>query len=241
MWYDSYTSYLYMKKSLKINRKDLSPHVVKVIKILRKAYPDAKCALYFSNPLEILVATILSAQCTDVRVNMVTPGLFRKYKSCADYAKAKPEDLQKDIKSTGFYRNKAKSIQGACRMILEKFGGEVPRTMKEILELPGVARKTANVVLHNAYGVVEGIVVDTHVRRLSRRLGFTVLNVPEKIEQDLLKIVPRKDWGDLSYLLIDHGRAVCKAQKPDCRACPVSQVCPSAFSFDAKGRWIGVK
>ncbi|MCC7197275.1 endonuclease III [Candidatus Peregrinibacteria bacterium] len=230
-----------MKKSLKINRKDLSPHVVKVIKILRKAYPDAKCALYFSNPLEILVATILSAQCTDVRVNMVTPGLFRKYKSCADYAKAKPEDLQKDIKSTGFYRNKAKSIQGACRMILEKFGGEVPRTMKEILELPGVARKTANVVLHNAYGVVEGIVVDTHVRRLSRRLGFTVLNVPEKIEQDLLKIVPRKDWGDLSYLLIDHGRAVCKAQKPDCRACPVSQVCPSAFSFDAKGRWIGVK
>lgn len=241
MWYDANTSYLYMKKPLKINRKDLPGHAAKVVKILRKSYPDAKCALYFSNPLEILVATILSAQCTDVRVNMVTPGLFRKYRSCKDFAEAKPEELQKDIKSTGFYRNKAKSIQGACRMILEKFGGEVPHTMNEILELPGVARKTANVVLHNAYGIVEGIVVDTHVRRLSRRLGFTELNVPEKIEQELLKIIPRKDWGDLSYLLIDHGRALCKAQKPDCEKCPVNKICPSAFDFDAKGKWVGVK
>lgn len=230
-----------MKKPLKINRKDLPGYAAKVVKILRKTYPDAKCALYFSNPLEILVATILSAQCTDVRVNMVTPGLFKKYRSCKDFAEAKPEELQKDIKSTGFYRNKAKSIQGACRMMLEKFEGKVPRTMTEILELPGVARKTANVVLHNAYGIVEGIVVDTHVRRLSRRLGFTQLNVPEKIEQELLKIIPRKDWGDLSYLLIDHGRALCKAQKPDCENCPVNKICPSAFDFDVKGKWVGLK
>lgn len=241
MCYDANTIYLYMKKPLKINRKDLPTHAEKVIRILKKTYPDAKCALYFSNPLEILVATILSAQCTDVRVNMVTPGLFRTYTSCKDYAEVKAETLQNDIKSTGFYRNKAKSIQGACRMMLEKFGGKVPRTMKEILELPGVARKTANVVLHNAYGIVEGIVVDTHVRRLSRRLGFTTLNVPEKIEQELLHIIPKKDWGDLSYLLIDHGRALCKAQKPDCEHCPLNKVCPSAFDFDSKGKWVGLK
>jgi len=241
MWYDVNTVYLYMKKPPKINAKDLPAHAVKVIGILKKAYPDAKCALYFSNPLEILVATILSAQCTDVRVNMVTPGLFKKYQSCQDYVNVPAEELQNDIKSTGFYRNKTKSIQGACRVMLEKYDGKVPRTMKEILELPGVARKTANVVLNNAYGVVEGIVVDTHVRRLSRRLGFTKLNVPEKIEQELLKIVPRQDWGDLSYLLIDHGRAVCKAQKPECGKCVLNKVCPSAFSFDEKGRWVGLK
>ena len=198
-------------------------------RLLKKAYPLAKTALNHESPLEMLVATILSAQCTDERVNKVTVELFKKYRTCRDYAGAKPEVLQKDIHSTGFYRNKAKNIQGACKVLIEEFGGVVPRTMDEILTLPGVARKTANVVLGNAYGVVEGIVVDTHVIRLAGRLGLTVEKDPAKIEKDLMKIVPRKDWRTISYLLIDHGRKVCKARKPDCGGCVLNKLCPSAF------------
>jgi len=229
-----------MKKPPKINVKASSKNFVRVLSMLKKAYPDARCSLNFKGPLQMLVATILSAQCTDVRVNKVTPGLFKKYSSCEDYARVKPEELQKDIRSTGFYRNKAKSIQGACKVMLRDFGGKVPRTMAEILTLPGVARKTANVVLYNSYGVVDGIVVDTHVRRLANRLGLTNVQNPEKIEQDLMAIVPRADWALISYLLIDHGRAVCKAVKPNCEGCVLNKVCPSAFAFNEKGKWIGV-
>lgn len=196
---------------------------------LKKAYPLAKTALNHESPLQMLVATILSAQCTDERVNKVTADLFKKYRTCRDYAGAKPQELQKDIHSTGFYRNKAKNIQGACKVLMADFGSVVPRTMDEILTLPGVARKTANVVLGNAYGVVEGIVVDTHVIRLAGRLGLSGEKDPAKIEKDLMKIVPRKDWQTISYLLIDHGRKVCKARKPACVNCVLNKLCPSAF------------
>lgn len=205
-------------------------NIKEYLRLLKKAYPDAKCSLNYRTPLQMLVATILSAQCTDERVNKVTVDLFKKYKNAADYGKVRAEKLQKDIRSTGFFRNKAKSIQGACKVMLEKFNGEVPKTMEEILTLPGVARKTANVVLGNAYGVVSGIAVDTHVRRLAQRLGLTKQNDPPKIEKDLMKILPRKDWIKISYLLIDHGRAVCKAQKPKCEDCVLNKLCPSAFS-----------
>jgi endonuclease-3 len=199
-----------------------------IIKLLRRTYPDAKCSLNYSTPLELLVATILSAQCTDERVNMVTADLFRKYRSCADYANAPPEELERDIRSTGFFRNKAKAIQGACRMIEEEFGGRVPETMDELLELPGVARKTANVVLGNAYGIASGVVVDTHVSRLAQRLGLTRHEQPEKIERDLMELVPQKDWVHFAHLLIAHGRAVCKARAPLCDNCVLEQICPSA-------------
>lgn len=216
-------------------------NVAAVIKLLKQHYPQSKTALDFRTPLQMLVSTILSAQCTDKRVNMVTPALFARYKTAKDFADADMKELQTMIRSTGFYKNKAKNIQGAAKMIAEKFRGEVPRTMKEMLELPGVARKTANVVLDNAYGVVEGVVVDTHVGRLSRRLGFTAQKDASKVEKDLMAILPRKDWSAFSYMLIDHGRAVCKSQKPDCAGCFLNKKCPSAFSFDAKGRWTGVK
>lgn len=212
-----------------------------MLKLLRKSYPAAHTALHFKTPIQMLVSTILSAQCTDVRVNKVTPALFAKYKTAADFAKSKQPELQALIRSTGFYRNKAKNIQGAAKVIIEKFDGKVPRTMPEILELPGVARKTANVVLHNAYGIVEGVVVDTHVGRLARRLGLTKETNAEKVEKDLMKIVPRKSWADISYFLIDHGRAVCKSVKPNCSACVLQKLCPSAGAFDAKGKWTGVK
>jgi endonuclease III len=200
-----------------------------IIRLLRRAHPDARCALVHSNPLELLVATILSAQCTDERVNIVTAELFRKYRAAEDYAGADRAELERDIHSTGFFRNKAKSIQGAAQMIVEEYGGRVPQTMDELLALPGVARKTANVVLGNAFGVASGVVVDTHVSRLSQRLGLTAQTAPEKIERDLIALTPQKDWIDLPHLLIAHGRAVCKARSPQCQACVLEQLCPSSF------------
>lgn len=194
---------------------------------LEGAYPEAKCALNFETPLQLLLATILSAQSTDKTVNTVTPALFQRYKTAKDFARAKPEDLEKMVHSTGFFRNKAKSIQGACRMIVEKHGGEVPRTMEELLELPGVARKTANVVLGVAFKIAEGVVVDTHVQRLSGRLDLTKEERPEKIEEDLMKLFPRDRWIHLSHLLIHHGRAVCEARKPKCAQCPIEDLCMS--------------
>lgn len=199
--------------------------------LLKKAYPGAKTALNHRTPLEMLVATILSAQCTDARVNKVTAVLFKKYGSCEDYLKVPEEELQDDIRSTGFFRNKAKNIRGACGMIIKDFGGKLPRTMDEILTLPGVARKTANVVLGNAFGVVEGIVVDTHVGRLSQRMGLSSNAAPEKIELDLMDIVPKKEWLLISNLLIEHGRRICKSRKPDCKGCLLNRICPSAFTF----------
>jgi endonuclease-3 len=230
-----------MKNPPKINVKASQKNLPEILKMLRKAYPNAKTALDHGNPLEMLVATILSAQCTDARVNMITPALFKKYRSCEDYIKVKPEELQKDIKSTGFYRNKTKSIQGACKVLKEKFGGKVPRTMKEMILLPGVARKTANVVLLNSYGVAEGIAVDTHVGRLARRLGFSAENNADKVEKDLSAITPKKDWGKIADSLVTHGRKICKSVKPDCGNCMLKRLCPSAFAFDPKGKWIGVK
>jgi endonuclease III len=195
---------------------------------LMKEYPGAKCALNFSNPHEMLFATILSAQCTDVMVNKVTAKLFVKYPTLEDYAGADPLELQIDIKPTGFYRQKAKNLQATARMLLDEFGGEVPQTMAEITRLPGAARKTANIVLGNSFGKVEGIAVDTHVRRLSQRLGLTTQADPEKIEQDLMRLVPKSRWFRLSYLFIEHGRAVCKAPTPRCEACVLSDICPSS-------------
>ena len=201
---------------------------VKILAILRKTFPNARTALNHSNPLELLVATILSAQCTDERVNIVTRDLFRKYRSLEDYAKARQATLEKQIRSTGFYRNKAKSIRESCARILADFAGKVPRTMDEMLTLPGVARKTANVVLGDAFGVNEGIAVDTHVKRLAGRLRLSRQKLPHKIERDLMDLTPRKDWALVSHLLIWHGRTNCTARKPNCTDCPVSDLCPSA-------------
>ena len=200
-----------------------------VIRRLKRAYPDAKCSLNHSNPCELLVATILSAQCTDERVNIVTADLFRKYKKPEDYLKVSPRELEKDIQSTGFFRNKTKSIQGTSKVLTEEYGGQVPHTMNELLELPGVARKTANVVLGNAFGVKAGVVVDTHVTRLSHRLAFSREKTAEKIEQDLIEIVPKKDWVIFPHLLIAHGRKICKARNPLCAECPIEKLCPSSF------------
>lgn len=201
----------------------------KIIKLLRRVYPDAHCTLDHSNPLELLIATILSAQCTDERVNVVTGSLFRKYRGPEDYLRVPQSELETDIRSTGFYHNKAKAIQGACKLIKEQHGGRVPDNMEELLALPGVARKTANVVLGNAYGITSGIVVDTHVQRLSTRLGLTDQQQPEKIERDLTALVPRKDWIDFSHLLIAHGRQTCKAHTPLCAECILERDCPSSL------------
>ena len=201
----------------------------KIIKLLRQAYPDAHCALNHENPLQLLIATILSAQCTDVRVNIVTADLFRKYRTVQDFADADQTELEQDVHSTGFFRNKAKSILGAARMIIDEYGGEVPQTMDELLRLPGVARKTANVVMGNAFGIASGIVVDTHVGRLSALLGLTEEKTPEKIELDLQQLVPRKDWIDFSHLLIYHGRQVCIARRPQCEVCVIEKLCPSSL------------
>ena len=206
--------------------------VRQLIRTLKKEYPDARCSLDHGSPLELLVATILSAQCTDERVNLVTKDLFRKYRTWEDYASAPSAELERDIHSTGFFRNKAKAIQGACRMIGERHGGRVPDSMEELLELPGVARKTANVVLGNAYGIASGVVVDTHVARLSERLALSAEKQPEKIERDLAELVPKSDWIIFPHLLIAHGRKVCKARTPLCGECPVAKLCPSAFKFD---------
>jgi len=199
----------------------------RIVAALKKAYPDAHCSLDHANPLELLVATILSAQCTDERVNVVTAELFRKYRSAEDYAAAPAEELERDIHSTGFFRNKAKAIRGACEIIVGRYGGRVPETMEELLELPGVARKTANVVLGNAYGIASGVVVDTHVSRVSQRLGLTEHAQPEKIERDLAELIPRKDWILFPHLLIAHGRAVCKARTPLCESCLLLPLCPT--------------
>lgn len=203
--------------------------IAEVIRRLEAEYPDAEIALGFANPLELLVATILSAQCTDGMVNRVTATLFAKYRTVADYAAASPDRFEQEIRPTGFYRNKTKHIIAAARLIETSFGGSVPRTMAELVTLPGVARKTANIVLYNAYGIIEGIAVDTHVKRLSGRLGLTRNSNPDKIEQDLMKLVPEAGWGSFSYLLIEHGRAVCVARKPKCRICLLNDICPSAF------------
>ena len=200
-----------------------------IVKRLSRAYPDAHVALNFSNPLECLVATILSAQCTDERVNMVTEDLFKKYRSAKDYLRVPDSELAADIKSTGFFNQKTKSIRGACARIVEVYGGKVPDTMEDLITLPGVARKTANIVLGNSYAVVEGIAVDTHVRRLAERLGFSSEKDPDKIEQDLMRSIPRKRWFDFTYALIDHGRSICVARKPRCEECPVRDLCPSSL------------
>ena len=202
--------------------------VKKILPILKKTHPDARTALNFSNSLELLIATILSAQCTDVRVNIITPELFRKYKSAAEWAKADLKQIEQDIRTCGFYRNKAVNIQGAARKIAEDFGGEVPRTMEELTTLPGVGRKTANVVLGNAFGI-PAIACDTHVLRLSRRLQLSEhADDPVKLEFDLADIVPKKDWTLFSHLLIFHGRRICVARKPNCPACPIAAYCPAA-------------
>jgi endonuclease-3 len=205
--------------------------VAQLLDVWPKVYPDAHCELDFKNPLELLIATILSAQCTDKRVNMVTPALFKKYRTAADYAKARQLELERAIRSTGFFRNKAKSIRAATSTIDKKFGGKVPDSMEELRELPGVGRKTANVVLGNAFGKNEGIVVDTHVARLSQRLGLTKQKDAEKIERDLIKLVPRKHWTNWSHWLIWHGRRRCYARKPDCGHCEVFRLCPSGKIF----------
>jgi endonuclease-3 len=194
---------------------------------LRQMYPDARCSLNFSTPHELLVATVLSAQCTDERVNQVTATLFNKYRSPAEFADADLAELEQDIKSTGFYRNKAKLVRDGARMIVERFHGEVPRTMAELTTIPGAARKTANVVLGNAYGVVDGVVVDTHVGRVSRRLGLTSAEDPVKVEQDLMRLLPQKDWLDFSHCVIYHGRAFCQARRPLCEQCALLDLCPT--------------
>jgi endonuclease III len=213
-------------------RSDAAP-ISEVVPRLMREYPDADTELIWDNPLELLVATMLSAQTTDVRVNMVTEKLFQKYRSAADYAGADVGELEEDIRPTGFYRNKARSLHGMARALLERYGGEVPRTMAELVALPGVGRKTANVVLGTAFGVDEGIVVDTHVRRVSTRLGLTEEKDPEKIERDLLQEVPEGKRTVFSHLLILHGRRVCKARRPDCPNCVLNDVCPAAFSYEA--------
>jgi endonuclease-3 len=199
-----------------------------VIRRLEAAYPDAKVALNFSNPLECLVATILSAQCTDEKVNEVTATLFKKYRTAEDYLAVPEDELKADIKPTGFFNQKATSIRAACQRIVEVYGGEVPRTMEELLTLRGVARKTANIVLGNSFGVVEGIAVDTHVKRLANRIGFSNESDPVKIEQDLMRLIPREKWFSFTYVLIDHGRAICHAKKPRCTECPIEPLCPSS-------------
>ena len=208
---------------------DKKERVKKIIELLGKEYPDAKTALHYSSPLEILVATILSAQSTDKQVNVVTKSLFKKYKTAKDYADADLSELEQDIKSTGFYHNKAKHLKNAAKLLVEKYDGKVPQSMDKLVELQGVARKTANIVLSNAYGIVVGVAVDTHVKRLSQRLGLTDNTNPDKIEKDLMEIVPKSQWERITNLLIFHGRNVCTARKPNCKECTLNKLCPSAF------------
>jgi endonuclease-3 len=199
-----------------------------IVRGLERAYPDARVALNFTTPLECLIATILSAQCTDEKVNEVTATLFRKYRSAADYLAVPEDELKQDIRPTGFFNQKAASIRAACERIVDAYGGEVPDTMEDLITLRGVARKTANIVLGNSFGKVEGIAVDTHVRRLANRLGFSERSDPDKIEQDLMRLVPKRNWFPFSYQLIDHGRAICRAKKPLCTECPVEPLCPAS-------------
>jgi len=213
------------------NKADDKVRIQESINLLKNIYPNAKTALHFQNPLELLIATMLSAQCTDEIVNKVTKTLFKKYKTAKDYATANIKELEEIIHPTGFYHNKAKNIIKTCKMLAANFDSKVPKTMDDLTKLPGVARKTANIVLSNAYGIIEGIAVDTHVRRLSNRLGFTKSQNPEKIERDLMAIVPKKVWFNFTNLLISHGRKICKAKKPLCHECILSKLCPSAFKF----------
>jgi endonuclease-3 len=216
------------KKSLLTRESPVEERAPVVIRRLDRAYPDARVALNFSNPLEMLIATILSAQTTDEGVNKVTATLFNKYRKAEDYLAVPEAELAAELRPTGFFNQKTKSVRGAARRIVEAYGGRVPDTMDDLLTLPGVARKTANIVLGNAYGKVEGIAVDTHVRRVSQRLGFTEQKDPDKIEQDLMRTIPRRRWFPFTYVLIEHGRAVCKAPTPRCEVCPVSDLCPSS-------------
>jgi endonuclease-3 len=201
-------------------------YAAQVVRLLRREYPDAACALHFTSPLELLVATILSAQCTDQRVNQVTKRLFEKHRTAADYARTPLEELERDVQSTGFFRNKAKSIVGCCKLLVQRHGGQVPQDMEALVQLPGVGRKTANVVLGTAFGIASGVVVDTHVARVSRRLGLTAQKDPEKIEQDLMALVPKKEWIDFGHRTIHHGRRVCVARKPKCDDCVLGGICP---------------
>jgi endonuclease-3 len=221
------------KKKIFTLSSDFQPtpnYVNEVVEILKNSYPKAECSLNYNTTFELLVATILSAQCTDERVNKVTATLFRKYRSISDYANTDITELEQDIHSTGFFRNKAKNIQATAQLLIDQYKSTVPNTMGELLTLPGVARKTANVILGNAFGQAAGIVVDTHVRRISQLLGLTTENNPEKIEKDLVKIIPKSDWIDFSHLLIFHGRQVCKANRPQCQVCPLAKLCPSVQS-----------
>lgn len=214
---------------MKETTEQLKERTQRIIRALKKTYPDATCALNHSNPVELLIATILSAQCTDERVNLVTATLFRKYPSVADYANADPAELEKDISSINFFRNKARSIQTTARLLLEKHNGELPKTLEELTQLAGVGRKTANVVLGTAFGIPTGVVVDTHVARLTQLLGLTKNKDAEKIEQDLIELVPKKEWIDFSHRLIWHGRRICKARKPNCAECSLEPLCPSSL------------
>ena len=206
--------------------KDKKKRTNEIIKHLKTAYPNAHCALEHKNAFELLIATILSAQCTDVRVNIVTADLFRKYPQPKDYVTASQEEMEQDVRTTGFFRNKAKNIRATAKKIIEEFDGEVPQTMDELLSLNGVARKTANVVLGNAFGIASGVVVDTHVKRLSNRLGLTKETNPVEVENDLVKLVPKSDWVMFSHWLIWHGREICKARKPNCEDCTLADICP---------------
>ena len=204
----------------------------KIMELLEKEHTDAEIALHYKNPLELLVATILSAQATDEQINALTPKLFQKYTTAEDYANADLAELEQDIRSSGFYRNKAKNLKNTGRMLVEKYNSQVPKTMEDLVELPGVARKTANIVLLNVYGIIAGVAVDTHVSRLSQRLGLTENKNQDKIEKDLMNIVPKGKWMRLTDLLIFHGRRVCSARKPRCNACVLNKLCPSAFTFN---------
>ena len=210
------------------SEKEKARRAREIVRLLKKAYPSAKCSLDYKTPIQLLVATMLSAQCTDERVNKVTPALFARYKNALGFADADISELERLVRSTGFYRNKAKNIKASARMMVAEFGGKVPDTMENMLKLPGVARKTANIVLGNAYGVVEGVPVDTHAIRLSHLMGLTKNSDQKKIEQDLMKAVPREDWLNISNLFVFHGRAVCVARRPACSRCPVEKLCPKA-------------
>jgi len=221
-------------KKLKVDTTEAKARIETILPILKKTYPDAKIALNWDDPWNLFVAVVLSAQCTDVRVNLVTKDLFKKYKKPADYLAVPPEELENDIHSTGFYRNKAKNIRGAAKKLIEDFNGTVPKTMDELLTLPGAGRKTANCILGNAFGI-PGITCDTHVIRLSRRLGLSAHSDPVKLEFDLMEIVPKRKYGGwtmFSHYIIFHGRNICKARKPDCRQCPIAKHCPSANNPD---------
>ena len=217
--------------ALRLTMAPAKERIGRIIRILRREYPDSRTARGFESPLQILVATILAAQCTDERVNQITPALFRKYPTAAAFAAADRAELEAEIRPTGFFRNKAKSIIGAARKIVEDFGGQVPANMADLVTLPGVARKTANIVLSSGYGIADGIAVDTHVKRLSGRLGFSRQDDPEKIEKDLLRLVPKRDWLDFYYMLVNHGRKTCQARKPRCPECVLRNLCPSAGRF----------